>query len=455
FVSQSDMPTEIPQYGDWEKEPRDRQEPAISSCGHPTEGRFKLGLHWTRVKSNLQCKAKWAEVNGSMGDLGTFIPIVIALTLVNGLDLGTTLIFTGMYNIITGLCFGVPMPVQPMKSIAAVAISEGKNLNIPEIMAAGICTSGILFGLGITGLMKLGLAFAFTAVKYIRKEQDFAKNKAGDARPWLGLDGLLLALVCLGFILLVNGSGGDDDDSSQRTEDIPLVSVPMDGSEDHQVRKSFRNLKFLHAVPSALIVFVLGIVLAIARNSKVLRQLKLGPSKPHLIKISRHEWKTGFVRATIPQIPLSVLNSVIAVCKLSTDLFPKKEVTPNWVSVSVGLMNLVGCWFGAMPVCHGAGGLAGQYKFGARSGASVAFLGTVKLILGIELAMACRDMNSKKDSFVMLMCAAVSLTGSSAALGFGFGVVLYVILKFRDMDFSYCKNIFRPLFIRRNLSYNN
>ncbi|GLJ05301.1 hypothetical protein SUGI_0015620 [Cryptomeria japonica] len=389
------------------------------------------------------------------------------------------------------------MPVQPMKSIAAVAISEGKHLSIPEIMAAGICTAGILFGLGITGLMRLvywliplpvvrgvqlsqGLAFAFTAVKYIRKEQDFAKAKAGGARPWMGLDGLLLALVCLIFILLVNGSGDDDGDSSQKSEEIPQVSIPMDESENAQVRKSVWNFKVLHAIPSALIVFVLGIVLAIARKPEVLRQLKLGPSKPHLIKISRHEWKTGFVRAAIPQIPLSVLNSVIAVCKLSTDLFPNKDVTATWVSASVGLMNLVGCWFGAMPVCHGAGGLAGQYKFGARSGASVVFLGTAKLILsllvgnslvkiltqfpigllgvlllfsGIELAMACRDMKSKKDSFVMLMCTAVSLTGSSAALGFGFGLVLYVILKLREMEFSHCMTIFRSLFSRRNFSY--
>uniref|UniRef100_A0A0V0GWF1 Putative ovule protein n=1 Tax=Solanum chacoense TaxID=4108 RepID=A0A0V0GWF1_SOLCH len=124
-------------------------------------------------------------------------------------------------------------------------------------------------------------------------------------------------------------------------------------------------------------------------------------------------------------------------------------------------MNLVGSWFGAMPCCHGAGGLAGQYRFGGRSGASVAFLGLGKLVLGlvfgssfvrilnqfpigilgvlllfagIELAMASRDMNSKEESFVMLVCAAVSLTGSSAALGFGCGIVLFLLLKLRELD---------------------
>lgn len=179
------------------------------------------------------------------------------------------------------------------------------------------------------------------------------------------------------------------------------------------------------------------------------------------MKISWDDWKVGFVRAAIPQIPLSVLNSVIAVCKLSADLFPEREVSATAVSVSVGAMNLVGCWFGAMPCCHGAGGLAGQYRFGGRSGLSVMFLALGKLVLGlvfgnsfvrilgqfpigilgvlllfsgIELAMASRDMSSKEESFVMLVCAAVSLTGSSAALGFGCGIVLFLLVKVRELD---------------------
>jgi hypothetical protein len=109
-----------------------------------------------KVKINLVFRSKWAELNGAMGDLGTYIPIVLALTLVNNLNLGTTLIFTGIYNIITGaIYYGVPMPVQPMKAIAAVAISSGSEFEVPEIMAAGILTGGILFVLGVTGLMQL------------------------------------------------------------------------------------------------------------------------------------------------------------------------------------------------------------------------------------------------------------------------------------------------------------
>ncbi|KAF2307696.1 hypothetical protein GH714_030886 [Hevea brasiliensis] len=130
------------------------------------------------------------------------------------------------------------------------------------------------------------------------------------------------------------------------------------------------------------------------------------------------------------------------------------ELSATKVSVSFGVVNLAGCWSGAMPVCHGAGGLAGQYRFGARSGASVVFLvirklaiglefensfmkilnqlplgilGVLLLFAGIELAMASKDMNTKEQSFVMLICVAVSLTGSSAALvlGVGFYLICY------------------------------
>ncbi|KAI0515908.1 hypothetical protein KFK09_008578 [Dendrobium nobile] len=391
-----------------------------------------------RLKTTL-----WSELSGAVGDLGTYIPIVLALSLVNGLDLGTTLIFTALYNAITGLLFGIPMPVQPMKSIAAVAISPSSHLSIPQIMAAGLCTASTLLILGATGLMSLfyrllplpvvrgvqlsqGLSFAFSAVSYIRYSQDLPSGKTSGPRPFLGPDGLLLALSALLFILLSSGTGNER-----------------------------RRL-----VPSALIVFLVGFILCFIRDASVLRHLKFGPAPLRVITITREDWKVGFFRGAIPQIPLSILNSVIAVCKLSGDLFPDQEVSAAAVSVSVGLMNWVGCWFGAMPVCHGAGGLAGQYRFGGRSGLSVMFLAAGKMVLGlvfgnsfvmilkqfpvgllgvllvfsgVELAMASRDMGSKKESFIMLVCAAVSMKLNAAA-GFVCGLVIVLVLWIGEVD---------------------
>ncbi|KAF8047738.1 hypothetical protein N665_2849s0008, partial [Sinapis alba] len=347
-----------------------------------------------KLKTNLVFRSKLAEVNGAMGDLGTYIPIVLALTLAKDLDLGTTLIFTGIYNAVTGAVYGVPMPVQPMKSIAAVAISStAEEFGIPEIMAAGICTGGILFVLGISGLMQFvfniiplsvvrgiqlsqGLAFAMSAVKYIKKEQNFVKSKSVGDRPWLGLDGLVLALVCVLFIVLVNGDGEQEEEEEEEEEE------ERNGSRRRRwvsIRKVVSN------VPSALLIFLLGVVLAFIRKPSIVHDINFGPSKIKLVRMDKEAWKNGFLKGTIPQLPLSVLNSVVAVCKLSYDLFPEKKFSATSVSMTVGLMNMVGCWFGAMPTCHGAGGLAGQYKFGGRSGGCVALLGVAKLVLGLVL----------------------------------------------------------------------
>jgi len=212
------------------------------------------------------------------------------------------------------------------------------------------------------------------------------------------------------------------------------------------------------AIPSAVIVFVVGVAFAVARHPAAVRELRAGPSRMRVVRIPREAWKRGFLKGAVPQIPLSVLNSVVAVCKLTRDLFPEKEASATSVSVTMGAMNLVGCWFGAMPCCHGAGGLAGQYKFGGRSGGCVAALGALKLTLGlalggsmlrvlaefpvgllgvlllfagVELAVAARDMSSKAKAFVMLLCTAVSLVGSSAALGFLCGMVAHGLLMLR------------------------
>ncbi|GKV51002.1 hypothetical protein SLEP1_g57680 [Rubroshorea leprosula] len=106
---------------------------------------------WRR---HLQLKNSLSsELSGAVGDLGTFIPIVLTLTLVSNLDLSTTLIFTAFNNISTGLLFGIPMPVQPMKSIAAVAVSETPHLTPSQIATAGASTAATLLILGASGLM--------------------------------------------------------------------------------------------------------------------------------------------------------------------------------------------------------------------------------------------------------------------------------------------------------------
>ena len=44
-------------------------------------------------------------------------------------------------------------------------------------------------------------------------------------------------------------------------------------------------------------------------------------------------------------------------------------------------------------------------------------------------------MKSREESFVMLICADVSLTGSNVALGFILGIVMYMFLRLREVDY--------------------
>jgi MFS superfamily sulfate permease-like transporter len=91
----------------------------------------------------------------------------------------------------------------------------------------------------------------------------------------------------------------------------------------------------------------------------------------------------GLLKAGLGQLPLTILNSVIAVSLLASDLFPDKKLETSSIAISVGLMNLIGVWFHSVPYCHGSGGLAAQYRFGARTGVSIIFLGILKILAGI------------------------------------------------------------------------
>jgi hypothetical protein len=100
------------------------------------------------LKSNLL-----GEVSGSLGDLGTLLPILIALAQVGAIDLATTLVFTGMASILAGAWFGYTLAVQPMKAIAGIVLTRGMGLR--ENMAAGLATGGIVAIVSVIGIQLL------------------------------------------------------------------------------------------------------------------------------------------------------------------------------------------------------------------------------------------------------------------------------------------------------------
>ena len=340
-----------------------------------------------RRAAELRRDFTWREAGGSLGDLGTFIPLLVGLTAECGLDVGTTLVFTGLYNLATALAFDVPMPLQPMKTIAAVAMTD-PPMDVPQIVAAGGFVALVVLVLGCTGLMErfnavtpfgvvrgmqLGLGMLLCA-----KGWTLAVWTDGTRQSMRGLwgpDGMALGALALAFVLafaaptktavaarevIGDGAGIDADRTHTRARGA--------GSSDARV---------------ALVLVVVGAVIAACRPGS-LASLRAGPSTPTPAIPSATDVATGVLRAGLPQLPLTTLNSVVATCALAKDLFPDKpEVRPTGVAVSVGAMNLCGVAFGVMPCCHGAGGLAAHYRFGARTGAATAFLGAGKLFLGV------------------------------------------------------------------------
>ena len=322
----------------------------------------------------------WREAGGSLGDLGTFVPLLVGLTVQCGLDVGTTLVFTGLYNLATALVFDVPMPLQPMKTIAAVAMTD-PPMGVPQIVAAGGFVALVVLILGSTGLMErfnqvtplgvvrgmqLGLGMLLCAKGWtLAVWTDGSKETM---RGWWGPDGIALGAVALAFVLAA---------MTAPTRRVTLPNETPSTTTPESTRKGGSNAHV------ALVLVALGVLIAACRPGS-LDALRIGPAVPSLGPWpSLDEWTSGITRAGLPQLPLTTLNSVVATCALSKDLFPDRPVRPTGVAVSVGAMNLIGLGLGVMPVCHGAGGLAAHYRFGARTGAATAFLGTCKLCLGV------------------------------------------------------------------------
>lgn len=292
-----------------------------------------------------------AEISGSLGDLGTLLPILLALS--HGyVSLSSTLVFAGLANILTGLFFGIPLPVQPMKAIAAVALA--RKFTKEEVSSAGLFVGGVVGFLSLTGLIQwFTRKIPIPVIKGIQV-------------------GTGLSLIIYGGKLV------EIEFSSQLINNLFLVVAVL------LAFLALLGSPIFPRLPFALLILAVGILRSLPDGVDTHPPFGFGIWTPHISIPSPSSFRVGALDAGLGQIPLTTLNSIFAVSFLSADLLPKVPApTPTAMGLSVMAMNLVGCWFGAMPVCHGSGGLAAQYRFGARSGSSVIFLGLVKLLLGL------------------------------------------------------------------------
>ncbi|CAI0653874.1 unnamed protein product [Colletotrichum noveboracense] len=338
-----------------------------------------------------------AEVSGALGDLGTLLPLMIALAVQRSIYLDSTLVFTGIFNVVTGAAFGIPLPVQPMKAIAAAAISRSEDSGIRTLMAAGQWVSLAVLIMSLTGLLR-----------WVTRNVPVPVVKGIQLGAGLSL-------------VMAAGSG--------LLRDLHWTHPVLDNRL--WALAAFLVLIFTQGLPRfpyALYIFLLSLVFAFI---SILNADHHEPHNlpwfhvwvPQLLHWNLDWFKYKPITMAIGQLPLTTLNSVIAVSALAADLLPDMPTpTVTGMGISVGIMNLVGTWFGAMPVCHGAGGLAAQYRFGARSGASVIILGLFKIILGVVFGGTLLDLLShypKSLLGVMVIAAGLELAKVGHSLNHG------------------------------------
>ncbi len=347
------------------------------------------------------------ELAGSMGDFGTLFPLAIGYIVVCGMDPAGLLVMMGLANIATGITYRLPMPIEPMKVLAVVAIAQRWNPSL--VYASG-------FAMGITWLFLAGTGW----VKWLAR-----------MTPKSVVRGIQVAL---GVMLAVEG--------------IKMISPAWGlGLFAVAIVLLLRENRY---APAAVVLMALGVFLAAWKGDLASIQPP-GFHLPPLTRFSLGEVWDSTVRAGFAQVPLTATNAVIATASLIVAYWPDRPVSERKLSLNMGIMNLILPFFGGMPLCHGAGGLAGQYYFGARTGGTniiegsmeiflgvffatsiatlfstfpMAIIGAMMLLVGYQLTKFVRDVRPGFDLFVMILTVLVSLA-TNMALGFVAGMAAH------------------------------
>jgi MFS superfamily sulfate permease-like transporter len=351
------------------------------------------------------------ELAGSMGDFGTLFPLAIGYIVVCGLNPAGFLVLMGLTNIATGLFYRLPMPIEPMKVLAVVAIAQQWS---PSMVYASAFAMGVIWlAFGLTGI--IGWIARITPHAVVRGIQ-------------VAL-GVLLAFKAFPML------------SSWWTLGILSVFLAL-------------VLRRNRYAPGAIVLMVLGLAIMLVKG-QIQGVGGFSLSLPPLTHFRMDEVWQALVLAGFAQIPLTATNAVISTSSLIETYWPGRKVTERQLALNTGLMNLVVPLFGGMPMCHGAGGLAGQYYFGARTGganvmeglmevfmglavaASIAqllsafpeaIIGAMLLLVGVELARLATDVRQRVDLAVLGITVVVSVA-SNMALGFVAGIGVHYLAR--------------------------
>jgi len=298
-----------------------------------------LSILANRIKFNRN------ELSGAFGDIGTDLPLIIGMLLATNLQISNTLIVYGILQILTSLIYGIPMPVQPLKAVALIVITQ--NVSAEVIWGGGLAIGIIMLILTLTGLLVwLNKVIPKTVIRGIQ----------------LGL-GLQLCLLAVKDYIPADKTSG-----YVFAPIAFLIGLILIG-----------NRKY----PPAIFILGLGVIYMSLFHFGILTAISFSVPKLTIPHLSYQNILAGLVLLAIPQIPLSLGNSIFATNQIANDLFPEKKVTVKKIGFTYSLMNLISPLLGGIPVCHGSGGIAGHYTFGGRTGGSTLIYGLFYLILGV------------------------------------------------------------------------
>ena len=378
------------------------------------------------------------EFAGSLGDLGTLIPLSIALVTINGLSFTSIFLTVGLFYVATGLYYRLPIPVQPLKVVAAIAIAAPADVTLPVMAATGVLFGAFLLFLGFTGMidrlariftkpvvrgmqLSLGLILATKGISYIQSKALFIQDSG---------DEVLIGNVPVNVIIGIAG--------------VILVLLLLNSRR----------------FPAALIVIGAGVIIGAAYGAFSDTAWSFGPTDMEIFTPGLDDYTTALVLLVIPQIPLTIGNAIVGTTDVARTLFGGGErtrrATNRRFATSMGVANVGAGLLAAMPMCHGSGGLAAHHRFGARTGGAnimigsvlvviaVAFgavgvtllssipyavLGVLLLFAGLELALLIKDVDQKRDLFVVVLIAGIGLATTNLGIAFGAGIVAERLIK--------------------------
>lgn len=301
----------------------------------------------SEIEPRIYRKFTLQELGGAFGDWGTLIPFIIGYIAIVGLNPAGIFLCLGITNIVLGIRFNLPLPVQPQKTIGTVALSQKWSPNL--VISTG-------FGTGIV----------WSILGFSRK-----LNKIVQRIPLIAVRGIQLGLgLILGWTALILFS-----------TDLVLGFIAIG-----IIVLMINNKK----IPAAIILTGMGGIIILFSGGLLLSDLALQlPSLQFFIPT----WENlllGMILAGIAQLLLTLTNVMIATVSLVRELFPEKPdaIDANSLAFNMGAMNIISPFLGGMPLCHGSGGLAAQYAFGARTGGSMIFEGIIEIFLGLFFSQA-------------------------------------------------------------------